>query len=93
MAAMFVLPSQAQQATVDITPGRATNSISPLRSMGAGIDRDPLNSVKTIFSPVDIPQMLTAGWGPISYRLNTELSIQAWHWNPTGKWSDPAGIL
>jgi len=91
MAAMFVLPSQAQQATVDITPGRATNSISPLRSMGAGIDRDPLNSVKTIFSPVDIPQMLTAGWGPISYRLNTELSIQAWHWNPTGKWSDPAG--
>ncbi len=81
----------AQQATVDITPGHSTNSYSPLRALGAGIDRDPLNSVKTIFGPTDVQQMLTAGWGSISYRLNTELSIQAWHWNPVGTWSDPAG--
>ena len=81
----------AQRATIDITPGHATNSFSPFRALGAGIDRDPLNSVKILYSPAEVQEMLTAGWGGISYRLNTELSLQAWHWNPRGKWSDPAG--
>jgi len=90
---LLVLPASllGQQVTVDITPGHSTNSFSPLRALGAGIDRDPLNSVTTIFGSTDVQEMLTAGWGPISYRLNTELSIQAWHWNPTGTWSDPGG--
>jgi hypothetical protein len=87
----FSALASSQQITVDITPGHATNSISPMQAFGAGIDRDPYNSVKTIFSPSEVQKMLTAGWGPISYRLNTELSIQAWHWNPTGQWSDPKG--
>ena len=78
----------AQQITVDITPSHAVNRISPLRALGAGIDRDPLHSVKTIFDPAHVGKMLAAGWGGISYRLNTELSIQAWHWNPTGAWSN-----
>lgn len=86
-----VSPLLAQQITVDITPGHATNAISPPRSLGAGIDRDPLDSVKTIYAPADVARMLSAGWGAISYRLNTELSIQAWHWNPQGTWSDPRG--
>jgi hypothetical protein len=85
------LSVQAQQVTVDITPGHSTNSFSPLRSLGAGIDRDPLNSVQILYGKTDVEEMLTAGWGPISYRLNTEQSIQAWHWNPQGAWSDPKG--
>jgi hypothetical protein len=76
---------------VDITPSHAVNMISPVRALGAGIDRDPLQSVKTIFDPAHVQTTLTAGWGGVSYRLNTELAIQAWHWNPAGTWSDAAG--
>jgi len=88
---LLASPLLAQQITVDVTPGHATNSFSPLRALGAGIDRDPLDSVQILYDPSHVQTMLSAGWGPISYRLNTELSIQAWHWNPVGQWSDPAG--
>jgi hypothetical protein len=89
--ALLALPAFAQQVTVDVTPGHSTNSFSPLRALGAGIDRDPLNSVHVLFNPLHVGSMLSAGWGSVSYRLNTELSVQAWHWNPRGKWSDPSG--
>ena len=91
IALMLALPVLAQQVTVDITAGHSTNFFSPLHALGAGIDRDPLNSVHILYDPAHVEKMHTAGWGPISYRLNTELSIQAWHWNPIGTWSDPAG--
>ncbi len=88
---LLALAATAQEVSIDITPGHATNSISPLRALGAGIDRDPFDSVKTIFSHDEVQEMLSAGWGSVSYRLNTELGAQAWHWNPKGTWSDPAG--
>lgn len=90
LCAGFSLSMVAQQVTVDITPAHAVNSISPMRALGAGVDRDPLNSVEKLFGTTNVSQMLSAGWGGVSYRLNTELSIQAWHWNPMGTWSDAA---
>ena len=41
-----------------------------------------------VYSEPIIKEGLSAGWGPITYRQNTELTYDAWHWNPNGTWSD-----
>jgi hypothetical protein len=50
----------------------------------------PTNQVDTVYSEPIVRESLSAGWGPISYRQNTELTIAAWHWNPKGTWSNAA---
>src|SRR4029077_8888922 len=88
----FFLPSlTAQTIRVDATPSHATNSIVPARALGAGIDRLPYGATDKTFVEPTIKQVLSSGWQTISYRQNTELHMEAWHWNPQGTWSDPAG--
>jgi hypothetical protein len=89
--ALLPLPVQAQTIHIDSNPEHVANSFSPLYALGSTVDRVPSNSTDAFFSPDSIQQILSAGWGQISYRQNTELFIQAWHWNPKGQWSDPAG--
>ncbi len=50
----------------------------------------PHGIVDKVYSQPIIKECLSAGWGPITYRQNTELQIAAWHWNHNGSWSDPA---
>ncbi|HET6177160.1 MAG TPA: discoidin domain-containing protein, partial [Candidatus Sulfotelmatobacter sp.] len=63
----------------------------PAQALGAGIDRLPSGATDKTFVEPTIKQVLSSGWQTISYRQNTELHIEAWHWNPQGTWSDPAG--
>ena len=81
----------AQTVQVDATPSHVVNTFSPLYALGSTVDRVPSNATDVFFRPDQIKQTLSAGWGVISYRQNTDLFVQAWHWNPKGKWSDPAG--
>jgi hypothetical protein len=78
----------AQSVTVDITSGHQTNTFSPIRALGAGVDAQNNGAARLIYQPANVQQMLSAGWGPVSYRLYTELGVQDWHWNPKGTWSD-----
>jgi hypothetical protein len=80
-----------QTIRVDITPGHETNSIAPTKALGAGIDRLPYGAADKLFVDATIQQVLSAGWQTLTYRQNTELHTEAWHWNPQGTWSDPAG--
>jgi hypothetical protein len=80
-----------QTIHVDATPSHATNSIVPTKALGAGIDRLPYGAADKLFNDATIRQVLSAGWQTLTYRQNTELHTEAWHWNPQGTWSDPAG--
>ena len=81
----------AQNIRVDATPSHSTNTIKPTEALGAGIDRLPYGAADKLFVDDTIKQILSAGWQTVTYRQNTELHIEAWHWNPQGTWSDPAG--
>lgn len=90
-AIAFAWSASAQTVSIDATPSHVANTFSPVRAFGSTVDRIPMNLTDTFFRPDQIHQILEAGWGPVSYRQNTELFVQAWHWNPKGTWSDPAG--
>jgi hypothetical protein len=83
--------SHAQTIRVDITPSHSTNTIVPTKALGAGIDRLPYGAADKLFTGATIQQVLSAGWQTLTYRQNTELHMEAWHWNPRGTWSDPEG--
>lgn len=93
MASMiaWTASAAAQTVSVDATPSHVVNKFSPLYALGSTVDRVPSNATDVFFRPDQIKKVLSAGWGTISYRQNTDLFVQAWHWNPKGTWSDPAG--
>jgi hypothetical protein len=75
---------------VDATPGHAINSFDPDSALGSSIDVLSHDGIDRVYTPHIIQESLSAGWGPISYRNNSELRMAAWHWTENGTWSDPA---
>jgi hypothetical protein len=92
LCAALLLPSApgaADTVRVDAAPEHATNSIRPTEALGAGVDRLPYGAADKLFTPETLQRVLSAGWQPVTYRQNTELHAEAWHWNPHGSWSGP----
>ena len=99
-AALFLTriasPASAQiQATpavvhVDVNPHHILNSFDPDRSLGSSIDVLSHSGIDHVYTPHILQESLSAGWGPITYRNNTELRMAAWHWTENGTWSDAA---
>jgi F5/8 type C domain len=81
--------SLAQTVRVDTDPAHAI-PFDPDKALGTSVDILPSRLIDTVYSEPILKESLSAGWGPITYRQNTELTINAWHWNPNGTWSDPA---
>ena len=81
----------SQTVIVNAAPSQVVNKFIPQYALGSTVDRVPSNATDIFFRPDQIKKVLSAGWGVISYRQNTDLFVQAWHWNPKGTWSDPAG--
>jgi hypothetical protein len=85
------MQSGAQTVQVDITPAHATNHFAPNQTLGAGVDRIPQEAIDKGLAQPSLDRVLSAGWQPVSFRQNTELAVEAWHWNPQGTWSDASG--
>jgi len=83
----FAVPVAAQTVHVDVTASHAL-AFDPDKAMGTSIDILPAKDFEKDYSEPIIKEGLSAGWGPITYRQNTELTYNAWHWNPNGTWSD-----
>ena len=81
-------PSFVVSATV--TTDHCVNKCIPTKSLGGGIDGHERGECARILSDKNITEMLSAGLGPLTYRLRTELAGEVWHWNPRGGWSDEA---
>lgn len=91
LTAVTALSLSAQTINVDIAPADATNHFIPQQTLGAGLDRISVEAIDKAMTPKMLSAVAPSGWEPITYRQNTELAVEAWHWNPNGTWSDPAG--
>src|ERR1022692_4477716 len=90
-ASVLMVLATAYAQTIRVDTSHATNSFIPTQALGAGIDRMPAAAVEKYFNQPALDSVLSAGWQPVTYRQNTELAVEAWHWNPQGTWSDPSG--
>lgn len=98
LAFLLVLAMQARIATaqsngerpgtVRVDTSREINAFNPDAALGSSIDALSRYDINKVFSPHIVQESLSAGWGPLTYRNNTELRMAAWHWNPAGTWSD-----
>ena len=75
---------------VQAAPDQVANSFDPDQALGSSMDIQSRESIEKIYTPEVVRTCLSAGWGPITYRLHTPETIDYWHWNPKGRWSDEA---
>jgi len=81
-----------RDAVITVHTERApVNRFDPRETFGAGLDGHSKGVVKRIYTAANLRAMTGAGFSMATVRLRTELGIEAWHWNPAGRWSDSAG--
>ena len=89
LVTVLTIFAAAQTITVDVS--RSSNHFIPSEALGAGVDRILVEAIDKDLLPDSLAVTQTSGWQPVSFRQNTDLTIDAWHWNPKGTWSVGSG--
>jgi len=84
------LTAQSRQLVISVNRNESIGSFDPLHALGSTIDGHAAGSTSRILTHANVAAMKSANFHRISYRLRTELGMEAWHWNPRGRWSDEA---
>jgi len=74
---------------IDLARGPVAQFL-PDEAFGAALDGHQSGEIARIYTEGNIKKMEGAGLRKITYRLRTELGIEAWHWSEDGSWSDEA---
>ena len=91
LAAILAFVYSAAGQTIEVDVSHPTNHFVPKETLGAGVDRIAVDAIdKDLLEPT-LEKALASGWQPVTYRQNTELAVEAWHWNPQGTWSRGSG--
>jgi len=78
-------PPHALGGAIDrLRAGEGAPGAEETRLTKEQVDR---NTDMLLSDPV-LKEILGAGWQTVTYRQNTELMVEAWHWNAAGKWSN-----
>jgi len=85
--AAFIAATSLINVHVDTNSAHVRNTVSPLRAIGTSVDSESPGYIPALWAPSRVAQEIQAGFGTLSLRLYTELSIQDWHWNPSGTFS------
>jgi hypothetical protein len=92
LAGGFALAFSAAGQTIAVDVSRPTNHFVPKETLGAGVDRIAVEAIDKDLQQPTLETTLASGWQPVTYRQNTELAVEAWHWNPQGTWSDVSDV-
>jgi len=91
LAVFFIAPraDPATPAAVKIDFKHVLNEFDPKVALGYTLDGHERGDTKLILTPRNVNLIRHSGLHSMTYRLRTELGCEAWHWNPSGNWSDP----